>query len=55
MTALGMTYAGAGGNTEQEMRSVMHLSDDKEVLQDAFHDVVSDMKVCHFEIEFNNM
>lgn len=57
MTALGMTYAGAGGNTEQEMRSVMHLSDDKEVLQDAFQDVVSDMKTdaVDYELRTSNM
>lgn len=50
MTALGMTYTGAGGKTEQEMRSVMHLGEDKEAIHDAFQDVVSDLKVskyCH--------
>ncbi|KAK8382335.1 hypothetical protein O3P69_015334 [Scylla paramamosain] len=57
MTALGMTYAGAGGNTEQEMRSVMHLSDDKEVVHDAFMDVVSDMKTDagDYELRTSNM
>ena len=45
MTALGMTFVGASGNTEQEMRSTMHLTQDKEVVHSAFHDVISDMKV----------
>ncbi|XP_045137356.1 leukocyte elastase inhibitor B-like isoform X2 [Portunus trituberculatus] len=57
MTALGMTYAGAGGNTEQEMRSTMHLSDDKELIHDAFLDVVSDMKIDagDYELRTSNM
>lgn len=50
MTALAMTYPGAGGNTKKEIRSVMHLSDDEELIHDAFQDVISDMKVCNFYI-----
>ncbi|XP_050687471.1 leukocyte elastase inhibitor-like isoform X1 [Eriocheir sinensis] len=57
MTALGMTYAGAGGNTEQEMRSVMHLGEDKEASHRAFQDVVSDLKaeVAEYELRTSNM
>lgn len=45
MTALGMTYAGAKGNTEEEMRSVLHLTQESEAVHNAFQDVVSDIKV----------
>ncbi|XP_069173970.1 serpin B3-like isoform X2 [Procambarus clarkii] len=57
MTALGMTYAGAVGNTEQEMRSVMHLSQDKAAIHNAFQDVVTDLKseAPHYEIRTSNM
>ena len=50
MTALGMTYAGAEGNTEQEMHSVMRLSDDKEVIHEAFLDIMSKLKVCNLNM-----
>nr|XP_053640516.1 serpin B6-like isoform X4 [Cherax quadricarinatus] len=57
MTALGMTYGGAAGNTETEMRSVMHLSKDKEAIHNAFHDIIADLKteVIHYELRTSNM
>ncbi|XP_071547380.1 leukocyte elastase inhibitor-like isoform X2 [Panulirus ornatus] len=57
MTALGMTYTGAAGNTEQEMHSVMHLAQDKETLHNAFQDVVKDLKteVAEYELSTSNM
>lgn len=45
MTALSMTYAGAKENTEEEMRSVLHLTQENDALHNAFQDVVSDIKV----------
>ncbi|XP_042204582.1 leukocyte elastase inhibitor-like isoform X2 [Homarus americanus] len=57
MTALGMTYAGADGNTEKEMQSVMHLSQDNEAIHNAFQDIVTDLKteVAHYELRTSNM
>lgn len=40
-----MTYAGAKENTEEEMRSVLHLTQENDALHNAFQDVVSDIKV----------
>lgn len=45
MTALSMTYGGAKENTEEEMRSALHLTQEKEAVHNAFQDVVSDIKV----------
>lgn len=46
MAALGMTYGGASGNTKEEMRSAMHLTQKDDDIHDAFLDIISDMKVC---------
>ncbi|XP_045592193.1 leukocyte elastase inhibitor isoform X2 [Procambarus clarkii] len=57
MTALGMTYTGASGNTAREMRSLMHLSQDNDALLNAFHDLVKDFKreVADYELRTSNM
>lgn len=57
MTALGMTYGGAEGNTKEEMRTAMHLSEDDGQLHDAFHDVISDMKTeaADYELRTSNL
>nr|AHI48498.1 serine protease inhibitor [Penaeus japonicus] len=57
MTALGMTYAGAKGNTEEEMRSVLHLTQESEAVHNAFQDVVSDIKTeaPEYELRTSNM
>lgn len=47
MAALGMTYGGACGNTREEMRSAMHLTQKDDDIHDAFFDIISDIKVCY--------
>ncbi|XP_042863620.1 leukocyte elastase inhibitor-like [Penaeus japonicus] len=44
MTALGMVYSGAQRNTEEEMRTVMNLSQDRISLHRAFKDVITDFQ-----------
>ncbi|XP_047476918.1 leukocyte elastase inhibitor-like isoform X2 [Penaeus chinensis] len=44
MTALGMVYSGAQRNTEQEMKTVMNLSQDRISLHRAFKDVITDFQ-----------
>lgn len=48
MTALGMVYSGAQRNTEQEMKTVMNLSQDRISLHRAFKDVITDFQVCDY-------
>lgn len=57
MTALSMTYAGAKENTEEEMRSVLHLTQENDALHNAFQDVVSDIKTeaPEYELRTANM
>nr|AHC06147.1 serpin 3 [Penaeus monodon] len=57
MTALSMTYGGAKENTEEEMRSALHLTQEKEAVHNAFQDVVSDIKTeaPDYELRTSNM
>ena len=43
-TALGMTYAGARGNTEAQMAKVMHFGVGQEALHRAFAGIIGDLK-----------
>lgn len=57
MTALGMTHSGTAGNTEKEVQSVMHLSQDKEAIHNAFQDIITDLKdeSTDYELRTSNM
>ncbi|KAK7078282.1 hypothetical protein SK128_018260 [Halocaridina rubra] len=57
MTALGMTLAGARGNTKTEMCNILHVSEDDESLHEAFSEVVNDIKkeVPEYELRTANM
>jgi serpin B len=42
-TCLAMTWAGARGETERQMREVLHLGDDKQLVQESFQELQSQL------------
>ncbi|XP_069956810.1 ipis-1 isoform X1 [Cherax quadricarinatus] len=55
--AMGMTHAGTAGNTEKEVHAVLHLSQDKDAMHNAFQDIVTDLKTeaADYELRTSNM
>lgn len=57
MVALGMTYAGAGGKTQEQMHSVLHLFTRAGDMHNAFLDLLTDIKreSPNYELRTSNL